>query len=93
MSAAGTSTEDGIKEGPWMHKIWLFVGDRQKLVGECRRLEKPLGVLRRRRKGTSDAVDGEGEGKREGEGESKEELEIVEIVRYGMFFRGRPEFV
>lgn len=68
-----------------MKKVWLFVGRNQRLTGEVRKLGKPVGVVRRR-------VGGENEKEGRGEG-GEEELEIVEIVRWKLFFGARPEFV
>jgi len=79
------SQDGGVSEGPWMKKVWLFVGRNQRLTGEVRKLGKPVGVVRRR-------VGGENEKEGRGEG-GEEELEIVEIVRWKLFFGARPEFV
>ena len=70
-----------------MKKVWLYVGQNQRLTGEVRRLVKPVGLVRRRVR-SGDADGGEGEEGREG----GEELEIMEIVRYQVFFGARPEF-
>lgn len=50
-------------------------------MGEVRRLERAVGVLRRR----------DGMGDEEGEGEG--EVEIVEIVHWKVLFGGRAEIV
>lgn len=68
-----------------MQKVWLFVGQNQRLTGELRKLSKPLGLVQRRLT--------EGGGEDDGGEEVTEELEIMEIVRWKMFFGGRPEFV
>jgi len=77
---AASSGDGGASEGPWMKKVWLYVGQNQRLTGEVRKLAKPLGVMRKRRSG-EEAHDEE------------EELEIVDVVRWKVFFGGRPEFV
>lgn len=77
--------EDGAasdSEGAWMKKVHLYVGQNQRLVGEVKKLGKPYGVLRRRDLG---------EGEETGNG--GEELEIVDVVRWKIFFGARPEFV
>ncbi len=60
----------------WMKRVYLYVGQHQRMTGEVKKLVKPLAVIRRR--------DG-----RESEGE--DELEIVEIVRWKVLFSSRPE--
>ena len=69
-----------------MRKVYFYVGQYQRLVGEVRRLAKPLAVIRKRegRLG-GDVMDG-----MEDEDE-REELEIVEVVRFKTVFQGRPE--
>jgi len=84
-----TSDDLGASEGPWMKKVWLHVGQNQRLTGEVRKLVKPVGLVRRRVKSGNDG-DGEEEGR---SGERGEELEIMEIVRFKVFFGARPEFV
>lgn len=67
----------------------MFVGKHQRMVGEIVELPKPLGVVRRRGKGGEGEGEGEGD-KMEVDGEA-EELEIVEIVKYKVVFKTRPE--
>lgn len=67
------------EEGAWMKRVWMFVGEHQRLQGEVRKLPRAVGVLRRR--GGGGEEDGEGEG----------ELEVVGIVRYKVVFSSRPE--
>jgi chromosome transmission fidelity protein 8 len=75
-----TADESNTK---WMKKVQMFIGKNQKLVGEVKKLAKPLGVIRRREQAAD--VDG---------GDSNvDELEIVDVVRYKLFFGSRPEFV
>ncbi|KAM3415336.1 hypothetical protein BST61_g8865 [Cercospora zeina] len=48
---------DGDESGPWDGKrVLLYVGDHQRLLGEVRKLAKPVAVLRR---STSSDTDGE----------------------------------
>jgi chromosome transmission fidelity protein 8 len=66
----------------WMKRVYLYVGEHQRLTGDVRKLPRPVAVIRR--KGA------EGGGEREGDGEA-EELEVVEIVKYKLVFDSRPE--
>ena len=65
----------------WMKTVHLYIGERQRLVGEVRKLDKPLGVLRKR------------EGRSEDRLEKGEELEIADVVYWKIWFGSRPEFV
>lgn len=78
-----------------MKRVYLYVGRHQRLVGEVRRLERAVGVLRRRGDrgvagldGEKEGLSGEGEGEGEGEG-----VEVVEIVHWKVLFGGRAEIV
>lgn len=66
-----------------MKKVYFYVGQHQRLTGELKKLPKPLAVVRRR-DGT-DAV--------QHSGTVEEELEIADIIKWKIFFGGRPEFV
>lgn len=72
-------SSDGIGEsnveGPWMKKVFLYIGQSQRLAGEIRKLPRPIGVVRRR------------------EGTDDEQLEIMDVVRWKLYFGARPEFV
>lgn len=74
----------------WMKRVYFYIGENQRMTGECKRLGSPIAVVRKRDVGdgdTSGDVDMEsGQGKAAGE-----ELEIVEIVRYKVVFSARPE--
>ncbi|KZM18918.1 uncharacterized protein EKO05_0006671 [Ascochyta rabiei] len=80
----------GDDDTKWMKRVYLYVGENQRMTGECKKLGKPFAVVRRR--GDADVVmrDGEGGGDGEARGES-EELEIVEVVKFKIVFSGRPE--
>jgi chromosome transmission fidelity protein 8 len=74
----------------WMKRVYLYVGKGQRMMGECKKLAKPLGVARmvaRRNDGDGD----EEMGGVEGDGDKGEALEIVEVVRYKIVFSSRPE--
>ncbi|KAK4176371.1 Ctf8-domain-containing protein [Triangularia setosa] len=66
-------------EGPWMKKVYMYIGQHQKLFGEVKKLPNAMAVVRRRR-----GEEGRGGGK-------VEELEVVEIVKWKLVFSGRPE--
>ena len=77
----------------WMKRVYLYVGQHQRLTGEVKKLAKPMAVIRRRdvRNGDTGSGDWEGEpGVRSGGGDG-EELEIVDIVRWKVVFSSRPE--
>ena len=98
---------DADREGPWMKKVWLYVG-HQRMLGEVKKLGKPLGVVGRKgvlsgaENGTENSSRGERmdvdeetgtstERKEEASEETVEELEILEIVRWKIVFSSRPE--
>lgn len=60
----------------WQKRVYLYVGKYQRLTGEVKKLPKAVAVLKRR------------DGGEVGEGEA---LEVVEIVRWKIWFGGRPE--
>jgi chromosome transmission fidelity protein 8 len=60
----------------WMKRVYLYVGQHQRLTGEVKKLPKPLAVVRRRGEGGDDVTEG---------------LEVVEIVKYKLVFSNRPE--
>ena len=74
---------NGEEDTKWMKRVYLYVGDNQRMVGEAKKLVKPFAVVRK--KGGED-VDMEGGGHA-----SEEELQIVEVVKYKIVFSGRPE--
>jgi chromosome transmission fidelity protein 8 len=72
----------GADDTKWMKRVYLYIGENQRMTGECKKLVQPMAVVRRRE---GDVDMGEGDG---GHGE---ELEIVEVVRYKVVFSHRPE--
>ncbi|TQN70710.1 Chromosome transmission fidelity protein 8 [Colletotrichum shisoi] len=64
----------------WMKRVFLYVGQHQRLHGEVKKLPKAMAIIRRR----GEAKTGKG-------GEVEEELEIAEIVKYKIMFGNRPE--
>lgn len=61
----------------WMKRVYLYVGRYQRMTGEVKKLPQPLALVQRRQKESSAA--------------DSEELEIVEVVKYKIFFKSRPE--
>lgn len=72
--------EEGGGKG-WMKAVWLYVGQHQRMTGEVKKLTKALAIVRK-------VVVEDGEMEVDGK---KEELEIVEIVKYKILFSLRPE--
>ncbi|TDZ25461.1 Chromosome transmission fidelity protein 8 [Colletotrichum sidae] len=64
----------------WMKRVYLYIGQHQRMSGEVKKLPRALAILRRR-----------GEAKAGGGEEVEEELEIAEIVKYKIMFGNRPE--
>ncbi|OAL50069.1 hypothetical protein IQ07DRAFT_45804 [Pyrenochaeta sp. DS3sAY3a] len=92
---------NGPDDVKWMKRVYLYVGNGQRMSGECKKLAKPLAVIRKRESvgggGGEERVEGaEGDGDVDmggvdGEEGKQEELEIVEIVRFRIVFSLRPE--
>ncbi|GIZ39622.1 hypothetical protein CKM354_000300000 [Cercospora kikuchii] len=67
---------DEDENGPWDGKrVLLYVGDHQRLLGEVKKLAKPVAVVRR---STSSGTD-------------DGEVEIAEVVYWKLLFSHRPE--
>ncbi|KAL3452501.1 putative sister chromatid cohesion protein Ctf8 [Aspergillus insuetus] len=62
----------------WMKRAYLYVGKYQRMTGEVKKLPKPLAIIQRRQKES-------------GVEDIGEELEVVEIVKYKLIFKNRPE--
>lgn len=76
----------------WMKRVYMYVGKGQRMTGECKKLAKPIAVIRKKDRCVGEDVDmgGMGAGNEE-ETSRDEELEIVEVVRYRIVFSARPE--
>ena len=78
----------------WMKRVHLYVGQHQRLTGEVKKLPKALAIIRRRSHddgGDGDVdVDVDEAGDEAARG-AKDELEVVEIVKYKLVFSHRPE--
>ena len=72
-----------------MKRVYLYVGENQRMVGECKKLPKPFAVIRKRGQEDEEGEDTVMEG---GEpARAEEELEIREVVKHKIVFSGRPE--
>ncbi|KAJ3554650.1 hypothetical protein NPX13_g10558 [Xylaria arbuscula] len=70
----------------WMKRVHLYVGQHQRLTGEVKKLPRAIAIIRKRHTPSPDVEmsDASSEG-------AKEDLEIVEIVKYKLMFSHRPE--
>lgn len=94
---------NGSRDSAWMKRVYLYVGDHQRLQGEVKKLSRAMAVVRRRGKGKGKGEGngngngngrGSGDGGSGGEGEGEggeDELEVAEIVKYKIVFSHRPE--
>jgi chromosome transmission fidelity protein 8 len=58
-----------------MKRAYLYVGRYQRMTGEVKKLPKPIALLQKRASSSTEI----------------EDLEVVEIIRYKVFFKNRPE--
>lgn len=79
------SASDISSNTAWMKRVYLYVGQHQRLTGEVKKLPKPMAVIRRRDTQRDVPMDGQEKS------EVEDELEIVEIVRWKILFSSRPE--
>lgn len=68
--------DDPSESTAWMKRVHLYVGRYQRLIGEVKKLNKPLALIRKR----STTLVGDAE-----------DLEIADIVYYKILFSSRPE--
>lgn len=73
-----------LKEGPWMKRVYLYIGKNQRLSGEIKRLPKPLAVLSNKADSYADMSDNGG-------AHEFAQLNILAIVKYKLLFSSRPE--
>lgn len=71
------SPQNAKDDTRWMKRAYLYVGRYQRMTGEVKKLPQPLAIIQRRQP--------------EGLDNAGEQLEIVEIVKYKLMFRNRPE--
>ena len=76
--------DDTSEDHGWMKQVYFYIGNYQRMTGMVKKLEKPLGVMRKKRF-NSEFLPGEISNS---EGEN---LEIVEIIKYKIVFSQRPE--
>ncbi|CAN9365312.1 unnamed protein product [Alternaria alternata] len=62
----------------WMKRVYMYIGKGQRMTGECKKLPKPYGVMRKKEK--TDVEDVAMGGLEQEDGAKEEELEIVEVV-------------
>jgi chromosome transmission fidelity protein 8 len=80
---------NGEEDTKWMKRVYLYVGENQRMVGECKKLPKPFAVIRKREQEDEEGEDTVMEGGEQARVE--EELEIREVVKHKIVFSGRPE--
>ncbi|KAI5282358.1 hypothetical protein KEM54_002805, partial [Ascosphaera aggregata] len=82
---------DGSPTDPknWMKRVYLYIGQNQRMTGEVKAIPKPLAVLRRVTRDSN--ADVEMSGVVQQETVLIEELEIVDIIKYRIYFKSRPE--
>ncbi|KAI8630953.1 hypothetical protein F5Y19DRAFT_40901 [Xylariaceae sp. FL1651] len=70
----------------WMKLVHLYVGQHQRLTGEIKKLPRAIAIIRKRPKSGEDmemvGLTSDG---------AREDLEVVEIVKYKLMFSHRPE--
>lgn len=69
----------------WMKRVYLYAGRYQRMTGEVKKLARPLAVIQRRQRSTTQHETGNGYG------EGQDELEIVDVIKYKIIFASRPE--
>jgi chromosome transmission fidelity protein 8 len=73
----------------WMRRVYLYVGQHQRLTGEVKKLPKALAIVRRKAgSGPESLVLNEAEND---PSVQTTELEVVEIVKFKLVFSQRPE--
>jgi chromosome transmission fidelity protein 8 len=88
----GTEGEGGDGDTTaWMKRVYLYVGQHQRLAGEVKKLPRALAVVRRRRGEQHWSGGKEDDDDDDDDGEVGKELEVVEVVRYKLVFAQRPE--
>jgi chromosome transmission fidelity protein 8 len=70
----------------WMKRVYLYVGKHQRLTGEVKKLPKAIAVIQKRKVQGGDHKEGD-----TGEEGGREDLEVVEIIKYKILFSTRPE--
>jgi len=60
----------------WMKRVYMYVGQHQRLTGEVKKRPKAVAIIKKR----STGADGQ-----------TEDLEVMDIVQYKLVFSQRPE--
>ncbi|PYH80913.1 hypothetical protein BO82DRAFT_375305 [Aspergillus uvarum CBS 121591] len=76
------SPQNPADDAAWMKRVYLYVGRYQRITGEVKKLPKPLALVQRRPTPAAGSARGGGD---------SDELEVVEVVRYKIYFKNRPE--
>lgn len=69
----------------WMKRVYLYIGRYQRMAGEVKQLTNPIAIIQKRQSSGDEMMDVEA---READGDG---LEVVDIVRYKLLFKSRPE--
>lgn len=72
-----------------MKRVYLYVGQHQRLTGEVKKLPRAIAVVRRKR--TDGSRTSESDGANVNSEGVPEELEVAEIIKYKLVFSQRPE--
>ena len=73
----------------WMKRVYLYIGQHQRLTGEVKKLPRAIAIVRRKGKdGVSASESARVNLSSDG---VPEELEVAEIVKYKLVFSQRPE--
>ncbi|EZF33255.1 hypothetical protein H109_01021 [Trichophyton interdigitale MR816] len=75
----------------WMKRVYLTVGQHQRLTGEVKKLPKPIAVIQRRKSTVRDAMSSQSVAQDGYIPATPDQLEIVEIIKYKIMFSSRPE--
>ncbi|KAI0448540.1 putative sister chromatid cohesion protein Ctf8 [Xylaria acuta] len=70
----------------WMKRVHLYVGQHQRLTGELKKLPRAIAVIRKRPGSGPDVEMADPISQ-----SAKEDLELVEIIKYKLMFSHRPE--
>ena len=70
---------DADREGAWMKKVWLYVG-HQRMLGEVKKLGKPLGVVGRKGTLNESEIDTTSEGKGKSDRDAGDSMDIDQDV-------------
>ncbi|KAI0422302.1 putative sister chromatid cohesion protein Ctf8 [Xylaria grammica] len=78
-------TQD-VSSTAWMKRVHLYVGQHQRLTGELKKLPRAMAIIRKRQRSGPDVEIADSPSET-----AKEDLELIEIVKYKLMFSHRPE--